>query len=641
MQAEPGAVLQQMCDAIAHRGPDAHGYWSDAEQGVYLGHRRLSIIDVTEAGSQPMRTPDGGLTLVFNGEIYNHRSLRGRLDQAARIDWKGSSDTETLLYAIEFLGIEETLRSIRGMFAFALWDARRQELTFARDRIGEKPLYYGLWEGNLLFSSEMKSFFAVPGFRASLDMEAASLYFRYGSVPEPHSIVQCIRKLPAGNWLTIPCKVREGLELTAPRAYWSVGDAIANNPIEQSLTLPEASRQLDELLHQCISEQSISDVDLGAFLSGGVDSSLVCAILREKMNTRLKTFTIGFEVSGYDESEHARRVAAYLGTEHHEMFFGKRDVLDIVPSVADIYCEPFSDSSQLPTILLSRFTRQHVTVSLSGDAGDEGFGGYSRYRYADRMRGRIAPIPFLLRRGIGHVLGSLPIDGLAAALQMMRLTTSKQHVPTLSWMQKLSGIFGSEGVTDIYDALMTHWKKGSIWTAHTQEGKLYPNPALAGQEMPELQRIMASDLLGYLCYDILVKVDRAAMAASLETRIPLLDHRIVAFAQRLPLSLKLADGQGKPVLKHLLGKYIPAELYERPKSGFAVPIASWLRTELKDWASDLLSPSGLKDLPFLDAPLVRKHWDRHLHNHYDASTQLWDVLVFIQWYRRYASHLHA
>lgn len=631
------AILRRMCDAIAHRGPDAHGYWSDPGEGVFLGHRRLSIIDITEAGSQPMLTPDGGIAIVFNGEIYNHRDLRERLDRTAGPRWRGGSDTETLIHAIRSFGMEETLRSIRGMFAFAAWDVERRELTLARDRIGEKPLYYGVWDGRLLFSSELKSFFAIPGFQAPLDMEALSLYFRYGSVPEPHCILKGVRKLTPGCYLTVRCGEDGVPVLSECKPYWSVREQVAANPVDPALTLESATDRLEAMLHESIEEQSISDVSLGAFLSGGVDSSIVCAILREKMNTRLKTFTIGFEVSGFDESEHARRVAEHLGTEHHEMFFGKRQVLDIVPGVADIYCEPFSDSSQLPTILLSRFSREHVTVSLSGDAGDELFGGYSRYRYSVRMRDRLAPLPFGLRRVIGSALGSLSTDTLSAAVRGIRRAAGNDREPTLSWMQKLSGIFGSRDVTDIYDVLMTHWRKGSILKVPTSDAPLYPAAALEGADIPDIQRIMASDILGYLCSDILVKVDRAAMAASLETRIPLLDHRIVSFAQTLPLSLKVSAGEGKPVLKRLLGRYIPQELYERPKSGFAVPVAEWLRTDLREWASEMLSPRSLRDMPFLDADLVSKGWNRHLERKSDWSTQLWDVLMFIQWYRRYGA----
>lgn len=624
-----------MCDAIEHRGPDSYGYWSDKGLGIHLGHRRLSIIDLSEAGNQPMQTQDGRLVIVFNGEIYNHSEIRRQLERTSKMDWRGGSDTETLLRSIESFGLERTLRTARGMFAFALWDTQRRELTLSRDRIGEKPLYYGLWRGRLVFASELKSILAIPGFSAGIDYEALSLYFRYGSVPEPHSILGGIRKLRPGTSIVIPYDGAHIEALPEPNAYWSIATAMEENPVDDTLTLDAATDRLEALLHSAVEEQSISDVKLGAFLSGGIDSSLTCAILREKMNTRLNTFTIGFDIGGFDESEHARNVASHLGTDHHEMVFGERQILDIVPKVADVYCEPFSDSSQLPTMLLSRFSRESVTVSLSGDAGDELFGGYSRYRYSVRFQETLERIPFQLRRTLGLAIAAMPKEVMAA---MLKATPSRKwsgKEPTFSYLQKMPDVLLGRRMGDVYDGLMTTWKKGTVLKRPTGETGLYPSPLLAESRITDMQRIMASDIMGYLCSDILVKVDRAAMAASLETRIPLLDHRIVEFAQTLPQRLKIEGGNGKPVLKNLLRRHLPEQLFMRPKSGFAVPMAEWLRTDLKEWAAEMLSPTSLRELPFLDSELVKKGWLQHQKRRIDWSQQLWNVLMFVQWHRLY------
>lgn len=641
MGEDASAVLRSMCNAISHRGPDSHGYWSDSVKGVHLGHRRLSIIDVSAAGNQPMSTKDGNLVIVFNGEIYNHGEIRSRLEGIGNLEWTGSSDTETLLRSIEILGLERTLGMARGMFAFALWDESRGELTLARDRMGEKPLYYGIWEGRLFFASELKSFFAIPGFRTELDYDSLSLYFRYGSIPEPFTILKGFRKLIQGTTMTLRYRGGRVGSLPEPCPYWSLAEAASRNPVDDSISIDVATDRLEGLLHDAVGEQSISDVSLGAFLSGGIDSSLVCAILREKMNTRLNTFTIGFEISGFDESEHARRVASYLGTDHHEMIFGKKEILDIVPSVAEVYCEPFSDSSQLPTMLLSSYSRRHVTVCLSGDAGDELFGGYSRYRYMMELGAKLSKVPFPIRKTLGKAIESVPEEFLAAASRAFRSLNGRRGEPTHSYLQKMSSIFLEKDLSDVYDALMTTWRKGTVLKNSTCDSAVYPNPALVDTGMTDLRLIMGSDILGYLCSDILVKVDRAAMAASLETRVPLLDHRIVEFSQTLPLNLRLTPTAGKYVLKNLLGKYLPEELFMRPKSGFAVPVAEWLRNDLKDWAADMLSERSLRETPFLDAGLVRKAWHSHQRRVCDWSTQLWNVLMFIQWHQRYGKHISA
>lgn len=626
-------LLQRMGDAIRHRGPDDSGRWTDEDEGVGLVHRRLSILDLSPAGHQPMFSSSGRYVIVFNGEIYNHLELRQGLEN---MEWRGHSDTETLLAGFEAWGIEATLKKSVGMFAVALWDRAERILILARDRMGEKPLYYG-WQGNtFLFGSELKALKAHQAFRGEIDRDALTLLLRHNYIPAPYSIYRGIHKLLPGTWLQISSGVgMNAAQEAEPKAYWSLRDVVTAGqaaPFAGSET--EAVDALESRLRESISRQMVADVPLGAFLSGGIDSSTVVALMQAQSNRPVKTFTIGLNEAGYNEAEHAKAVARHLGTEHTELYVTSEEAQAVIPRLPTLYDEPFSDSSQVPTFLVSQMARQHVTVSLSGDAGDELFCGYKRYFLASSIWRKLGRIPYGGRKGLAHGIRLLSPDVWSAVGKPIAnfLPGKLRSRPIGDQVHKLAEIISAERPEDIYRVLLSHWKH----PANVVIGATEPATVLTNQtdwpSVPDFEhRMMYLDSMTYLPNDILVKVDRAAMGVSLETRVPFLDHKVVEFAWRLPLSLKVRNGQGKWILKQVLYKYVPKELIERPKMGFGVPIDTWLRGPLRDWAEELLNENRLRQEGFFEPAPIREKWAEHLSGKRNWQYYLWDILMFQAW----------
>ncbi len=622
-------TAKRMADRLAHRGPDDSGVWFDAEAGVALAHRRLSVLDLSEAGHQPMLSATGRWAISYNGEIYNHLELRERLQaEASAPAWRGHSDTETLLAAIDAWGVDAALKRSIGMFALALWDRRERRLWLARDRIGEKPMYYG-WQGDVfLFGSELKALRAHPAFNAAVDRGSVALLLRHNYVPAPYSIYGGIRKLPPGTWLQLGSGQRE----TEPVAYWSLAEVA-----ERGAAAPfagseqEALETLDVRLGNAVRSQMLADVPLGALLSGGVDSATVTALMQAGSERPVRTFTIGFAEAGYDESSYASAVAAHLGTDHTELRVTAADALALIPRIPWMFDEPFADSSQLPTQLVMQLARRHVTVALSGDGGDEFFGGYNRYVLGPKVWRWISPIPSYLRRALGAVMTAIPADrvnrlaGPFARRVGVALPGDKLH--------KLGSRLRSvQSMDDLYASLVSEWTDA----AHTVIGGSLPRTILDDRSCwPRLTdpvaRMMALDGLGYLADDIMVKVDRASMSVSLETRAPFLDCRVMEFAWSLPISMKVRSGTGKWLLRRLLERYLPRDLIERPKMGFAIPLDQWLRGPLRDWAEALLAEDRLHREGFLSPPLIRKAWTQHLDGRAANGHRLWSVLMFQAW----------
>jgi len=640
--ADPAAIARAMADTLIHRGPDDAGVWVDLEAGIALAHRRLSIVDLSPEGHQPMRSASGRYVTVFNGEIYNYRSLRAELEaEGAAPQWRGHSDTEVLLAAIERWGLEAALRRFVGMFAFALWDAQARALHLVRDRMGEKPLYYG-WAGNaLVFASELKAICAYPGFRRDVDPDALALYLRYGCVPAPYAIFAGTNKLLPGTILRI--EARDLLVRRHPvlQPYWTLAGATTDGVRTLSTGSAKVlTDELDKALRAAVAGQMVADVPLGAFLSGGVDSSTVVALMQVQSSRPVRSFSIGFSESDYDEAGHAKRVARHLGTDHCELYVTSRDALAVVPSLPVMYDEPFADSSQVPTFLVSRLARQSVTVSLSGDGGDELFGGYNRHRWGRSLRRWLGWAPGGLRRGLARGVASRPPadwDRTFARLSAL-LPRGLRYKAAGDKLHKLAGLLSADSDETLYQLMVSFWPDGVArraagyplppgWIAHGTPAAL--------RSMPE--RMMYLDALGYLPDDILVKVDRAAMSVSLETRVPLLDHRVVELAWRLPLRMKLHGGQGKWLLRQVLYRYVPRELIERPKQGFAVPLDSWLRGPLRDWAEALLDERRLAREGFLDPALIRKRWQEHLSGARNWQHHLWIALMFQAWLDQWRS----
>ena len=623
------SIVEQMALRIQHRGPDGAGAWLNQPGDLAMAHRRLAIIDLSRAGHQPMTSPCGRFTLVFNGEIYNHLKLRKDLEREnGHFDWRGHSDTETLLAALRHWGVEKTLQRLNGMFAFALWDSREHSLFLARDRLGEKPLYYGNNGGCFFFSSELKAFNANPHWRGEIDRNALSLYMRHNYVPAPYSIYQGIKKLPPAHFVVIH---EAGSRVSEPHCYWSLAEVAEQGAaIQDEADSKRLIDELDALLRDSVRSRMTADVPLGAFLSGGFDSTMVVALMQSQSTRPVKTFTIGFHEQEYNEALHAKAVAKHLGTDHTELYVTPGEAMAVIPRLPTIWDEPFSDSSQIPTLLVSELARKHVTVSLSGDGGDELFCGYSRYPQGYQIWRKLQWLPVSMRQLIGSLMRVFPGAPLEYLLGFL---PKRFQVPHLAdRLPKLAEVVEEKSAESYYQRLISHWKEPDRLVLGAAEPQtIFDRP----EQHPELadfrEKMMYLDSMTYLPDDILTKVDRASMAVSLEARVPLLDHRVVEFAWKVPMSFKYRDGKGKWLLRDVLYRYVPRELMERPKMGFGVPIEHWLRGPLRDWGEELLSGRRLREEGFFDPVPIRKMWQEHVSGARRWHYYLWDVLMFQAW----------
>lgn len=630
-QASFQATIARMMGTIRHRGPDDEGEWLDPQSGVTLGFRRLSILDLSPTGHQPMFSADDRYVIVFNGEIYNFNQLRSELAGLGH-SFRGHSDTEIVLASICQWGILETVRRCNGMFAFALWDRREHRLTLVRDRLGIKPLYYG-WAGSVfLFGSELKALKAHPAFHAEIDRGALALYLRYNYIPAPYTIYSGFRKLMPGTLLTLTGN-KPG-ELPEPELYWSarqMAESGVAHPFEGSDQA--AVGELDSLLRESIRDRMIADVPLGAFLSGGIDSSTVVALMQVQSRRPIQTFTIGFNESGYDEAGYARGIARHLGTDHTELYVTPQEAQAVIPHLPALFDEPFSDSSQIPTFLISELARRHVTVSLSGDGGDELFGGYNRYTWVQKIWNAMGWLPAPLRSFGSATLDRLPPAAWDGLLSNWLIPSRWRFSEPGEKIRKVSEILSAGNPEAVYLDLISHWKDPSA----VVRGALEPPTLLTCQDararFPDLASwMMYTDLVTYLPDDILVKVDRASMGNSLEARVPYLDdHRVVEFAWRLPMKMKIRDGKGKWLLRQVLYQYVPERMLERPKQGFGVPIDAWLKGPLRAWAEALLDKQRLKDEGFFYPEPILQKWQEHLTGKHNWQYHLWDILMFQAW----------
>ena len=630
--AELRASGLAMTASLHHRGPDAGAVWVDAEAGLVLGHRRLSILDLSPAGAQPMQSRCGRYVLVFNGEIYNFARLREELLRGGA-NFKGHSDTEILLEGFAAWGFEATLKRTNGMFALALWDRTERVLLLARDRLGEKPLYYGWQGGKFLFASELKAFQALDNFTPQVDRDVLALYLRHGYVPDPFCIYRGLRKLGAGQWLALSAPIAG--QLPAPVAYWSLQAAV-----EQGRAAPflgdqrEAVDALEAALDQAIKLRMVADVPLGAFLSGGIDSSTIVALMQRQSSQAVRSFSIGFTVPEYDEAPYARAVAKHLGTQHTELYVSPEETLAVIPQLATMYDEPFADSSQIPTHLVCALARRHVTVAMSGDAGDELFGGYTRYSIAEQLWRRQQRLPHGLRVLAGRLLRAVSTahwDRLFALLGPVLPQFLRQPMPG-DKLHKLSRLLAIDDPLAMYLRLISLWPVPTDVVLGAQEpASVLALAATSPRGLNTVERMMYVDTLHYLPGDILTKVDRASMAVSLEARVPFLDHELVELAWRLPHAFKVRDGVGKWVLREVLARHVPRPLFERPKMGFGIPIDVWLRGPLRDWAETLLAPDRLANAGYFDPARVRAVWQAHLAGGQNQQYLLWGVLMFEAW----------
>ena len=626
--------VQGATSALEHRGPDDSGTWLDAQAGIALGHRRLSIIDLSRNARQPMVSASGRYVITYNGELYNLSEMRAALT-AAGVCLRTKSDTEVLLETIERQGMVRALQQSNGMFAFALWDRHERTLHFARDRLGQKPLYYG-WAGPALaFASELKALLRVPGFTAETDPNAIALLLRFGAIPAPHSIYRDCWKLLPGSILSIPANAIASRCLPEPIIYWSAETAARNaidDPIDASPD--EAVAQLEKVLSSAVQACRLSDVPLGAFLSGGIDSSTIVALLQAQSRRPVKTFTIGFAEADYNEAGDAAAVAKHLGTDHTELLVTPADAQAVIPSLPTLYDEPFADSSQIPTFLVAKLARQQVTVSLSGDGGDELFGGYNRYRWGHQLESTIRLMPRFARDTLATLVRSVPPGAWDTLFRVGAglLPKHLRYTHAGDKLHKLAELVASRDAKSLYVNLLSQWQRPDRALRVAAE-PLSPvsDPAKWPALEPYVSNMMLLDSIGYLPNDILVKLDRASMGVSLECRVPFLDHHVFEFAWRLPLSLKIRQGKPKWPLRQLLSKYVPAGLVERPKSGFAVPIGQWLREDLRDWAESLLSEKRLREGGIFIPETIRETWRQHLSGSRNWQHQLWTVLMFEAW----------
>ncbi|GEP43766.1 asparagine synthase (glutamine-hydrolyzing) [Brevifollis gellanilyticus] len=624
------AGVTRMTDAIVHRGPDDSGAWVDVENGIALGHRRLSILDLSPLGHQPMTSADGRFVMVFNGEIYNFQQLRAELEKHGHT-WRGHSDTEIMLAAFRQWGIFEATKRFNGMFAFAVWDRDERTLTLGRDRLGEKPLYYG-WQGDtFVFASELKAVRAMPGFDATINRDAICALLRFNYIPDPWCIYEGMHKLPPAALITL----KAPSDKPVPQLYWNLRQVIEHgydHPFAG--TEKEAIDTFESLLKEAVGMRMVADVPIGAFLSGGVDSSLIVAMMQAQSSRPVRTFTIGFDVPEYNEAEFAKEVAAHLKTDHTEMYMTGQNALDTIPLMPGMYDEPFSDYSQIPTYLVSKMARQHVTVSLSGDAGDELFGGYERYFVGRNLWNKFAWMPPALKKLTASALTMFSPDSLNAMGAVFRpvLPLRVRHGPFGDKLHKLAEVVAAPGMESLYLTLMSHWKKPEQLVINGRDRDSSITDQTGWPRVSDFtHRMMHLDMETYLPGDILTKVDRAAMSVSLESRIPLLDTNLIEFAWTIPFSMKVRGGKGKWLMRETLYRHVPKRLIDRPKRGFGVPLEHWLRGELRDWAEDLLSESRLKREGYFNPAPIGKKWQEHVDGTRNWHFYLWDVLMFQAW----------
>lgn len=625
---EMGSVVKKMSDALAHRGPDDSGLWVDAENGIALGHRRLAIIDISPEGHQPMVSLDGRYVIVFNGEIYNFLELRHELERLGH-NFRGHSDTSVMLAGFSEWGLYEAVKRFNGMFAFALWDRKERVLHLGRDRLGEKPLYYGWIGQTLLFGSELKALKAHP-VQPEINRDALALFLRYSCVPAPYSIYKDIYKLPPGTVLTW-----NGADDPTPVSYWSAREvAVAGVAEPFQGSEQEAVAQLDALLREAVGLRMVADVPLGAFLSGGIDSSTVVALMQAQSSQPVKTFTIGFHEDAYNEAQYAKAVAKHLGTDHTELYVTPEQALGVIPKLPILYDEPFSDDSQIPTFLVSQLAKTHVTVSLSGDGGDELFAGYNRYFWGRSIWQKIGWMPPTLRSFAARALtGITPQSWDRGFTKFNTLLPPKfKQSPPGGKLHKLAEILAAQDPEAMYAGLVSHWKNPEAIVIGAKEPMTALSDRHSWAKLPDFtQSMMYLDTITYLPDDILAKVDRASMGVSLEARVPFLDHRVVELAWQMPLSMKIRGVKGKWLLRQVLDKYVPQTLIERPKAGFGMPIDIWLRGPLRDWAEALLDESRLRQEGFFNPQPIRQKWAEHLSGDRNWQYYLWDVLMFQAW----------
>jgi len=626
------SCVTAMTSTLAHRGPDGGGTWQNDTLGLAIGHRRLSVQDLSQAGLQPMVSHSGRFVISYNGEIYNAPSLRKDLEKTGQVtQWRGHSDTEVMLACIETLGLEKAVRSFIGMFAFALWDQQEQQLHLVRDRLGIKPLFYGWQQDTFLFGSELKALRAHPAFQGRINRDALALFFRHNVIPTPYSIYQGIQKLQPGTILTFTSPATE------PKTFiywdaWAIAESGQTNLFFGSYQ--EAVNELERLLSDAIGLRLLSDVPLGAFLSGGIDSSTVVALMQNQSTQSVRSFSIGFSQTEYNEAPHAAAVAEHLGTDHTELLVTSNQALEVIQRLPTIFDEPFADSSQIPTFLVSQLTRQHVTVALSGDGGDELFCGYNRYLWAGPLWNKLGRLPKVARTGLSYGLQALSVEQWNHLYRM-----TEPVIPSRLRMQapgrnahRLAEVLAFNNERAFYRGIVSHWDESPVL------GALEPVTRLTATRQPDCHSftewMMAQDLVTYLPDDILTKVDRASMAVALEARVPLLDHRVVEFAWSLPLEWKLRQQTGKQILRDVLYKHVPRHLIERPKMGFGIPLDRWLRHDLRDWAEDLLDERKIKQQGYLNPVPIRNKWNEHLSGKSNWQYHLWDVLMWQAWYEQ-------
>jgi asparagine synthase (glutamine-hydrolysing) len=625
-------TVTKMSEALNYRGPDDSGIYVDDKNGIALGHRRLSILDLSPKGHQPMESFSGRYVIVYNGEVYNFLELKTELGNNSGVKFKSDSDTEVILAGMEVWGIENTIKKMNGMFAFALWDKKEKKLCIARDRAGIKPVYFGVQNDILFFASELKALRVNDFFKKEIDADALASFFRFNYIPAPYSIYKNIKKLKPAHYAVIDSSLNVNIH-----CYWDIKKITEEGAIyDYKLSEKEAISDLETLLLDSVKKMMVADVPLGAFLSGGIDSTTVTALMQKQSSVPVKTFTIGFDDNDYNEAKYAKDIANYLGTEHMELYVTPKEAQNVIPKLPDIYDEPFSDSSQIPTFLVSQLTKKYVTVSLSGDGGDELFGGYTRYFMANNIRKRISVLPHFSRIMLAKIITLLSPEAWNIFLKKIEHIFPAKYRQTLygDKLYKLANILNSKNPDEIYKGLVSHFNAQENLVLGSKE----PLTVLDDKSVEFVDfndRMMFYDLITYLPDDILTKVDRASMSVSLEARVPLLDHRVVEFSKTIPLSFKIRDGKGKWILRQVLNNYVPKKMLDRPKMGFGIPIGDWLRGPLKDWADDLLNENKIKNDGLLNYKPIKELWSEHLNGKRNWQYHLWDVLMFQAWKERW------